>query len=209
MIGVVANARHTSFRAAQPLAFYRPHLQSIGGSRTFEVRTLQAPEDLMPSIRQVVQTVDAALPILELSTLNSATGQQWRQERLIALASGALGGLAIAVSMIGLFGLMSYAVTRRTREIAIRMALGAEGGRILRSILREYLLLVVVGVLIGLGIALSTSRFLKTLLFGLAPHDPLVVGGAILLMLIVAGIAAYMPARRAAKVDPMVSLRHE
>ena len=127
----------------------------------------------------------------------------------MALASGALGGLAIAVSMIGLFGLMSYAVIRRTKEIAIRMALGAERGGVLRSILREYLLLVVVGVLVGLGIALSANRFLESLLFGLAPNDPLVIASAILLMLIVAGLAAYTPARRAARIDPMVSLRHE
>ena len=209
VIGVVANAWHTSFRTAQPLAFYRPDLQSETGARTFAVRTALAPESLIPAIRQVIQKTDPLLPIINLSPLSSATGQQWFQERMFALASGALSALAVMVSMIGLFGLMSYAVIRRTKEIAIRMALGAERGGMLRSILREYLRLVGIGALIGLGIALGSGRFLKAMLFGLAPNDPLVIGGAIALMFIVAGLAAYTPARRASRIDPMVSLRHE
>jgi predicted permease len=209
VIGVVANARHGNFRAPPHPAFYYPHLQAPAGPRTFEVRTLLDPKHLVSSIRQVVQRADPTLPIIELSILNSATEMQWRQERMIALAAGSLGALAIVVSMIGLFGLMSYAVTRRTKEIAIRMALGAESGRVLLSILREYLLIVGIGILLGFGIAVSSGRFLKALLFGLAPYDPVVLGGAILLMGIVAGLAAYLPARRAASVDPMISLRHE
>jgi predicted permease len=209
VIGVVANARHGNFRSPPHPAAYYPHLQAPAGPRTFEVRTLQDPKHLISSIRQVVQRADPTLPIIELSILNSATETQWKQERMIALAAGSLGTLAIVVSMIGLFGLMSYAVTRRTKEIAIRMALGAESGRVLRAIFREYLLIVGIGVLIGLGIAVGSARLLKALLFGLAPYDPIVLGGAILLMGIVAGLAAYMPARRAASVDPMVSLRHE
>jgi predicted permease len=210
VVGVVANAQHGNFRLQQQPVYYYPDLQSPGvGSRTFAVRTSRAPEYLLPSIQQVVQRADPELPILHLSILTSATEDQWSQARMIALASGAFGGLAIVVSMIGLFGMMSYAVTRRTKEIAIRLALGAESGRVLRTILREYLFIVSLGVLFGLVIVVSGGQLVKTFLFGLAPYDPLVLGGAILLMGIVAGLAAYMPARRAASVDPMVSLRHE
>ena len=163
----------------------------------------------MPAIRKVVHEADPALPILALSTQASSMETQWSQERIIAMASATLGGLTLAVSMIGLFGLMSYAVARRTRDIAIRMALGAERASVLRSILGEALILVGIGTAIGLGVALATTGFLKSRLFGLAPNDPVVLGGAAFVMLIVAAIAGYLPARRAAAVDPMVALRQE
>ena len=209
VVGVVADTRHRNLRDAPPRIFYRPHLQSDSGPRTFEVRTLHTPEDLMPAIRQVVQAYDPALPILSLSTQTSAIANHWMQERIVALASGTLGGLALTVSVIGLFGVMSYAVARRTKEIGIRMALGAQSRGVLRSVLRESLTLVGTGVLIGLVVTLATTRFLETLLFGLGPNDPMVIGAAVALMLSVAAAAGYVPARRAARVDPMVALRHE
>jgi predicted permease len=209
VVGVVADTRHKNLRDAPPRIFYSPHLQSDSGPRTFEVRTRNPPEDLMPAIRQVVQTYDPALPILSLSTQASAIANLWIQERIIALASGTLGGLALMVSVIGLFGVMSYAVARRTKDIGIRMALGAQRRGVLQSILRESLILVGSGVLIGLAATVAATRFLKTLLFGLAPNDPTVIGVAIGLMLSVAAVASYLPARRAAKVDPLVALRHE
>ncbi len=111
--------------------------------------------------------------------------------------------------MIGLFGLLSYAVTRRTRDIAVRMALGARRRKVLRSVLGEALILVGIGTAIGLGVAVGTTHFLESLLFGLPPNNPLVLGGAVVTMLVVAAGAAYLPARRAANVDPMVALRQE
>jgi putative ABC transport system permease protein len=119
------------------------------------------------------------------------------------------GGLALIIAMIGLFGLMSYSVVRRTKEIGIRMALGAERQGVLRSVLTETLLLVGVGVVIGLGSALAATRFIATLLFGLAPHDPLTISVAVALMVTVSILASYLPARRASRIDPMVALRHE
>ena len=209
IVGVVADTRHRSLRAAPPQMFFLPHLQADQGARTFEVRTGPSAEAMMSAIRQVVQAADPALPVIALSTYTSALQVQWTQERIIALASVTLGGLTLAVSMIGLFGMMSYAVARRTKEIAIRMALGAQSGGVLRSVLGEALTLVVIGILIGLGVALATTRFLRTLLYGLSPTDPAVIGGAVLLMIAVAAAAAYLPARRAAKVDPIVALREE
>jgi len=163
----------------------------------------------MPAIRTVVAAADSALPIMAISTQATTMENLRSQERIIAVASSTLGGLTLLVSMIGLFGLLSYAVARRTRDIAVRMALGAERRSVLRSVLGEALTLVGIGTAIGLGVAVSTTRFLEKLLFGLAPNDPTVLGAAVLMMLAVAAAAAYLPARRAASVDPMVALRQE
>ena len=167
------------------------------------------PKELMPAIRKVVQEYDPALPILSLATLTSVIANQWAQERLVAIASGTLGGLALTVSVIGLFGVMSYAVTRRTKEIGIQMALGAERAGVLRSVLREAMTLVGIGVVIGLAVTLATTRFMEAQLFGLSPNDPVVIVLAIGVMVGVAALAGYLPARRAAKVNPLVALRHE
>jgi predicted permease len=208
IVGVVADTRHSSLRAA-PAQMFLPHAQSSSGPRTFEVRTRVPPEGLMPAIRKVVEAADSALPIISLSTQATTIENQRAKERIIALASSTLGGLTLVVSMIGLFGLLSYAVTRRTRDIAVRMALGAPRRDVLRSVLGEALIMVGIGTAIGLGVAVGTTHFLESLLFGLPPNDPLVLGGAVVMMLVVAAAAAYLPARRAADVDPMVALRQE
>jgi len=163
----------------------------------------------MPAIRTAMDDIDSALPLVGLSTQASAFKDQWARERTIAMASATLGSLALAVSMIGLFGLASYRVARRTKEIAIRMAVGAEARTVLRAALRESLVLVGVGVAIGLVISTSTTGFLQVLLFGLAPNDPLVMAGAVLTLFAVATVAGYLPARRAARIDPMAALREE
>jgi predicted permease len=208
IVGVVPDTHHNSLRVS-PAQVFLPHAQQSAGPRTFEVQTSVAPEGVMPAIRQVVEAADASLPIITLVTQASAIEGLRSSERIIALASSTLGGLTLVVSMIGLFGLLSYAVTRRTRDIAVRMALGAVRGSVLRSVLGEALMLVGVGSAIGLGVALVTTRYLESQLFGLAPHDPLVLGGAVIVVLVVAIAAAYLPARRAANVDPMVALRQE
>jgi len=226
VIGVVVNTHHRNLRATATPLFFLPHLQSGPtspvqngisvqegtheiGARTFEIRTNLPPESLMPSVRAVVQKQDPALPILSLSTQDSAIENQWMRERILAVASSALGSLTLTVSMIGLFGLMSYSVARRTKEIAIRMALGAERRGVLQSVMRDALLLVGIGVAIGLGLALATTRFLQSFLFGLSPTDPAVLAGSIVVMLGVATVAGFLPARRAAKIDPLEALRQE
>ena len=119
------------------------------------------------------------------------------------------GGLALLVASIGLFGLMSYSVARRTNEIGIRMALGAERRDVLQLVMRESMILVVTGVLLGVAGAVAASRLIASLLFGLAPVDPATMGGAVVVMVLLSAIAGYLPARRASRVDPMVSLRYE
>jgi ABC-type antimicrobial peptide transport system permease subunit len=127
----------------------------------------------------------------------------------VATLSLFFGLLALLLASIGLYGVMSYDVARRTNEIGIRMALGANASRVVRLVLRETLWWVAVGVALGLGTALALTRWVESLLFGLKAHDPLVMGLAALVLLVVAAIAGYLPARRASRVDPLIALRHE
>jgi predicted permease len=209
VVGVVADVRAVTLRRNTPMTVYWPHRQSPEGARTIEVRTRVPPDTLIPAVRKTMNEIDPALPLIGLSTQASTIQDQWIRERTIAMASTTLGALALAVSMIGLFGLASYEVTRRSKEIAIRMAVGAGARNVLNAILRESLTLVITGVVVGLTISLSTTRFLRTLLFGLAPNDPAVIAAAVLTLVAVAIIAGYLPARRAARIDPMATLRED
>jgi predicted permease len=209
VVGVVADTRPVSLRTESPITVYWPHRQSPEGARTFLLRTSAAPEAMMPIIRKAMERIDPAMPLIDLSTQASAFDDQWVRERTTAVASGTLGLLALLVSMVGLFGLASYAVTRRSKEIAIRMAVGADAPGVLRSVLRDSLVLVAVGISIGLGLSVLTTRFLSTLLFDLTPNDPAVIAAAVLMMFVVASLAGYLPARRAARIDPITALREE
>jgi len=131
------------------------------------------------------------------------------QERFIAQTASAFSLFALLLACVGLYGVMSYAVTRRTNEIGIRMALGAQMSDVVRLVMRNVLLLVALGVGIGLTAALATTRYVSSLLFGLTPNDPLTIALATLLMIGVAALAGYLPARRAARVDPLTALRHD
>jgi ABC-type antimicrobial peptide transport system permease subunit len=135
--------------------------------------------------------------------------RRFLQEKLFAQANALFGGLAVVLAAIGLFGLMSYSVVRRTNEIGIRMALGARSQDVLRLVMRESMTLVIIGVVIGLVVALGSSRLIATLLFGLEPTDALSILAAILVMIAVSAFAGYLPARRASRVDPMVALHQE
>ena len=153
--------------------------------------------------------MDKSLEIVGIQTVPQLLRQASIQEQMLAKLSSFFSVLAVLLACIGLCGLMSYDVARRTREIGIRMALGARGVNVLTMVLRETLLLVVIGLVIGLAAALSSMRLIEALLFGLQPTDPLTLSLATLLLLVVAALAGSIPARRAARVDPMVALRHE
>ena len=175
----------------------------------FEVRTAGDPTALVAAIREAVSEVDKNVPLFDVKTQRRQAEQSLAQERLFATLSSFFGVLALLLVCIGLYGVMSYAVTRRTNEIGIRMALGATAPRVTRMVMRETMLLVVIGVVIGLGGALASTRLIEGMLFALAPRDPVTISLATLLMIAVAAIAGYLPARRASKVDPMVALRYE
>jgi ABC-type antimicrobial peptide transport system permease subunit len=149
-----------------------------------------------------------ALPFA-VETLEAQVEASLSQERLIAFLSSLFGALAWALASVGVYGLMSYNVARRTRELGIRMALGARAGDVLRIVLQDTLALLGLGILIGLPVAMGMGRLLSVLLFGLTPSDPVTLSAAAAIMLVTGTVAGYWPARRASRVDPMVALRYE
>jgi predicted permease len=209
IVGVVSDTKVNSLRQAAPPMFYRPIAQTPSPTRTIVVRTLDEPEPLLPAIAEAVHEIDPRLAIRDLTTQRGHLEEYVSDERTFAIAASFFGGLSLLVSAIGLFGLMSYSVSRRTREIGIRMAVGAAPWQVLGAVMRETLTIVGVGVAIGVVVALASSRFVAALVFGLAPTDPMSIAGSAVLLMLVAAIAGYLPARRAASVRPLLALRAE
>jgi len=210
IVGVVRDAKYNSVRDDAPPTMYVPYRQTRGGGGVLlEVRTAGDPVASMNTIRETVRRIDPNLPIMDMWTQMEQIERRFLQEKLFAQANAFFGGLAVLLASVGLFGLMSYSVARRTNEIGIRMALGARSQDVLRLVMRESMTLVIVGILIGLAVALGASRLIATLLFGLAPTDAFSLATAVLLMIAVSAFAGYLPARRASRVDPMVALHQE
>ena len=182
---------------------------------TFEVRTAGDPGTAVPLMRQAVAEVDPNLPLSGVKTQIEQADETLRMERLFAKLLTLFGVLAQQLAAIGLFGVMAYAVSQRTREIGIRMALGANRTDVLRMILRQGMTLVVIGVVLGLGGAYLLTKYLeslldlKSMLYGVKVGDPLTYGVIALILTLVALVACYIPARRATRVDPLVALRSE
>jgi predicted permease len=211
IVGLVQDAKYASLRNAPRPTVYLPYSQmpvQIGDIH-FEVRTAGDPLALVPSVRRVVRDLDGNVPLSEVKTQTEQIDETIVRERLFAQLSSFFGGLAVLLACIGLYGLMGYIVTRQTGEIGIRRALGAERLDIFRMVMRRVLVLVVLGVCIGVPAALAATRLISSYLFGLKATDPLTIVLCSLLMLTVAALAGYFPARRAAKVDPLVALRYE
>lgn len=211
ILGVVGDAKYLSLREKVPPTayFYMPQLPQGVGGVTFEVRSAVPPLSLAPQVRVLIQKVEPQLSAGEFNTLADQVDQSLYQEKMMSHLSSFFGVLALALACIGLYGIMAYAVTRRTNEIGIRLALGAERANIMRMVLREALVLAAIGVAIGLPSAWLATRSITSLLYGLKATDPQTVAAATLLMAAVAALAGYLPARRATKVDPMVALRCE
>jgi predicted permease len=212
IIGIVGDTKYSSLRDASPPTVYSAFPNESPRSATFEVRTAGDAKAAIPSVREAVKRVDANVPLTRVSTQAEQVEQRFSQERLFAMAYSLFGGLALLLAAIGLFGLMSYNVSRRTNEIGIRMALGAKRGDVIGMVLGESLLMVGVGIVIGLGLAMAAGKFItavSTLLFGLSPWDGVTTGVAIATMVLVAVIAGYVPAHRASRVDPLTALRYE
>ena len=188
---------------------YVPYTQNAVGGMAFEVRTAADPAGTVGAIREAVRQVDPNLPLVNVTTQIEQIEARFGQERLLARAYATFGGLALLVAAIGLFGLTSYTVARRTNEIGVRMALGARPRDVRRMIMRESLVLVLVGIGLGGAAALAAGRLVASLLFGLQPTDPATMTAAILVVAGVSALAGYLPARRASSVDPMAALRQE
>jgi predicted permease len=208
VIGVVKDSKDDLEDASSPMV-YHAYPQRMLYLNNFVVRYSGEPRAVIPEIRRAFKEVNRRLPIVEAVTLSQFVDRSLIKQRLVARLSTLFSLLALLLACAGLYGVMSYNVARRTHEIGIRMALGANAHRIMQSVMRETLGPVALGILIGLGAALATTRWVESLLFGLKPHDPLTIGLAALLLMAVASIAGYLPARRAARVDPMAALRCE
>ena len=209
IIGVVQDVKYRTVRDAAPPTTYRSTVQSPLADATFIVRTAGPPSALTIAVRDAVQRIDPTLPLIDISTQAAEIEERFSEERLFALAYTSFGGLATLLAAIGLFGLASYNVTQRTNEIGIRMALGAETSSVARMVLSESLVLVAIGLVVGIGGVLLAGRLVASLLFELAPTDPLTIAQAVVVLVSVAAFAGYLPARRAARVNPLVALQDE
>ena len=210
VIGVVKDVKYNNLRdAIQPQAF-TPYLANrFLQGMTVYLRTSTDPEQLIPMVRRKVQQLDSNIPVYALRTVNEQIDQSLRTERLVASLSSIFGLLATTLAVIGLYGVMTYTVARRTREIGIRMALGALQGNVLWMVMKEVLLLVAIGIALGIPAALALSTLIRNQLYGLAPHDPATLTLSVASLAVVAALAGFIPALRASRVDPTCALRYE
>jgi putative ABC transport system permease protein len=210
IIGVVSDVRYRSLTADVPLEVYMPYTQlPISTGMWIALRTDADPRSLIGAARAEVQALDKELPVFEVKTLDQYFSGAVGRPRFNALLLLLFAGVALLLTAVGLYGVISYSVTQRTREIGIRMALGAQTHDMLRLVVKQGMTLTLIGVGAGLGGALALTRLLKTLLFGVSAADPLTFSIIVLLLTVVAFVACWLPARRATKVDPMVALRSE
>lgn len=210
IVGVVRDGKYSSLRNEISPIIYLPFAQSTEpGTITFHVRTVTAPEPLMNPVRKLIAQEEPNLAIADVKTMQAQLEESLFTERLIAVLCMCFGVLATLLAAIGLYGVTSFAVARRTREIGIRMALGAARESVLSLILREVVLVCLSGIIVGIPVALALSRLVQSQLYGIAPYDATTLLSAIGLLLGVSLAAGFTPARRAASVDPLVALRYE
>jgi predicted permease len=209
VVGVVKDAKYEDLMEEQRAMAYYPYTQSIQYLSNFEVNFSGEAGAIVGETQRAIKEVNRDLPIVEAVRMSEQVGRSLVQQKLIARLSSFFGLLALLLACIGLFGIMSYSVAKRTNEIGIRMALGADRGDVLRLVMREGLAPVLIGVGIGLPAAFAGARLITSLLFGLTPADPLTICVATMLLLAVAALAGYLPARKASRVDPITALRYE
>ena len=211
VVGVAADAKYNSLREQTPRRFYVPFFHPIGEATfaRFEVRVSGNPASVADAVRAAVKQAAPNLPPLGIHTMNELVSESLTSDRMVTKLTGFFGALAVLLACIGIYGIMAYAVAGRTSEIGVRMALGADRGNVVWMVLRESLALVAIGVAIGLPIVIAVSKLIKSLLFGLTPADPWALALASLLMIAIAALAGYIPARRASRTDPMTALRYE
>jgi predicted permease len=206
IVGVVGDTKYAHLRTdVAPMMF----LPLVSNEAHFELRTAASPTALVKSVRDIVSRVGANLPLTDVRSQTEQVERMLHQERLMSRLSSFFGALALVLACIGLYGLLSYEVARRTRELGIRMALGAQQRDLLRLVVGQGILLALIGAGIGIGAAIGVTRFMATMLYGVHASDPLTFAGVAILLTLVALAACYIPARRAMRVDPMVALRWE
>ena len=209
IVGVCGDTKYEDLKSDAPATFFVPYTQSFESNVTYEIRTLAPSAEILKSLQQAVATVDKDLPLIHARTQNEQIDATLSNQRIFALLTSAFGVLALILACIGIYGIMAYTVTRRTNEIGIRMALGAPRTKVLRMILREASTLTIIGVIIGIAASLFLARLVSTMLYGLKPSDPTALSSAAVILVAIALLAGWIPARRASRVDPMDALRHE
>ncbi len=209
IVGVVKDARVNDIRESAPPMIYHSIAQDAIDVESLDVRTFADPSRLISQVRQAVRSVDPNLPIGGIATLAEQVSSNLAQQRLIARLTTIFGALALGLACLGLYGVMSYTVARRTSELGIRLALGSTRWSALWVVLRESFIVIGAGILVGACLSLAGTRLVSSMLFGLSPHDPLTLAAAAMLLLLVSVASGLLPAWRAAQVDPMAALRHE
>jgi predicted permease len=211
IVGVCADTRYASLRDEPPPQFFLPFAQqaSAGGSVTYAIQTRQEPETLVPLLRKRLQQQDADLPLINVRTQQQQIDAATQQEHIFVAMTSSFGMLALALASVGIYGVMAYSVANRTNEIGIRLALGALPRQVLAMVLREAAWISLAGIAVGLAAALVLGGLIRTMLYGLQPADPVTLVSGALLLILVGLIASWLPARRAASVQPVEALRHE
>jgi len=211
IVGVVGDVKHFGLDLPEQPALYSPYTQINPWKRwmTVVARTQSSPDPMAQAVKQEIWKVDSQLPITDVKTMNEVSAASFAARRLNMLLLAIFAGLALVLGAVGIYGVMSYAVTQRTQEIGIRMALGARATDVLKLIIKNGLALALLGVGIGVAGAFALTRLLTTLLFGVTPTDKPTFVAVSLVLMVVALLACYLPARRATKVDPLEALRYE
>jgi len=210
IVGICANTFYYTLREAPPAQFFLPYVQQKQVNRlTYQVRTALSTAALAPVLRSTVQSIDRDLPVTDLRTQREQINATLQIERALAALTSGFGLLALALACVGIYGIMAYSVAQRTNEIGIRLALGAQPEQVRRMILRESTSLTLIGIVAGVGGALACMRLVRSMLYGVTPNDPLTILAGITVLIAVAVAATWIPARRAAGVQPMEALRHE
>jgi ABC-type antimicrobial peptide transport system permease subunit len=215
IVGIVEDAKYQDTRGPAYATFFLPLLQTPSGDSlrgwvgAIELQVAGKPENLESAVRKTLADVDPNLTVLDTVSFGEQVARNFNQERLIARLAELFGILALVLACVGLYGVTAYAVARRTNEIGIRMALGADRRNVLSLVLRSALVQVGLGLAIGIPVALAGGRLLAGQLYGIKNYDPLILGLAVMILIGCALLAASVPARRAASLDPLVALRYE
>jgi putative ABC transport system permease protein len=209
IVGVVGNVRSTSLASEGRETVYVPYVYQAFLPVTFTVRTASAPTGLLPLIRAEVKALDPDVPVADLTTLESWVKEAMSQTRFLLALAGTFAGLALVLAAFGLYGVIAYSVRQRTREIGVRMALGASNREVLRLILGQGMLVAGIGIVVGLGASLALTRIVSSYLVGVSATDPITFVGVPLVLLGVAAVASYLPARRATGIEPVRALHEE